>query len=109
VYLAALFNGAILKYKQLLIEVSWISSRAFRPFLQATQFETTHLVLVAVFLGANCLPKAASFASSTNCHRLSLSFGTLSFNFFFGGFDLGASSSAELSSLDSVRQPPPHA
>jgi len=80
--------------------VSWIWSRAFCPFLQATKFNTAHLVLVAVFLGTNSLPRAASIASSTNCHQLSLSFGTLSFNFFFSGFHLGTSLSVELLSLD---------
>jgi len=67
-----------------------------------------HLVLVAVFLRTNSLPKAASVVS-TNSHQLSLSLGALSFNSFFGGFGLGTSFSAELSSLDSVLSPMPSA
>ena len=87
--------------------VSWIWSRTFRPFLQATKFNTAHLVVVAVFLGTYSLLRGASIISSTNCHQLSLSFGTLSFNFFFSGFHLGTSLSAEPLSLDSVHSPMP--
>ena len=87
--------------------VSWIWSQAFRPFLQATKFDTAHLVLVVVFLGTNSLLSAAAVALSTNCHRLSLSFGTLNFNLYFSGFHLGTSLSAELLSLDSVHSSMP--
>ena len=87
--------------------VSWIWSQAFCPFLQATKFNTAHLVLVAVFWGTNSLPRAACIALSTNWHWLSLSFGTLSFNFFLSGFHLGTSLSVELLSLNLVHSPIP--
>jgi len=87
--------------------VSWIWSQTFRPFLQATKFDTAYLVLEVVFLGTNSLLRTACIASSTNCHQLSLSFGTLSFNFFFSGFHLGTSLSVELLSLDLVHSPMP--
>ena len=61
---------------------------------EATKFNMAHLILVTF--------TKSRFRWCTNCHRFSLSFGTLSFNFFV---NLDASFSAEISSLDLVHFP----
>ena len=57
--------------------------------------------------GHKLFTKSRLHSIISNCHRLSLSFGTLSFNFFLSGFHLGTSLSVELLSLDLVHSPMP--